>query len=143
MAYGFVKKPKNGENPTMEQHVRTLKEIHADNLDVSYQKLTRAVNALEAAGVIHPWRGANNAIQVTLDDGLRINRVLTLIRNQETVGSAVERLIREQLERRIEELQAENEQLRSLQLVEVKPTPSKRFAGWLRKWYAVITAPRR
>jgi len=142
MASGFVKKPKNRENPIMSEHFRTLHDVADASRDISYQKISRAVNALEAAGVVHPWRGQNNEIRLTLDDAQRVERVLTLIRNQETVGRAVERLIREQLERRIEQLEAENQELRSLQLIEVKPAPAKRLTGWLRKWYTILTSRR-
>ena len=115
---GILVKPINRENPCMDKHFRTLKEIEAKVKGVSYQKLNRASNALVEAELIHPWRGANNERRFSLDDALRIERFIGLLSNGQTMKTAVEELRSIILEERVEQLEKENKELRAL--VEVR-----------------------
>ena len=113
-------KPRNRENGSMNTGYRTLKEISDQVKGVSYQKVHRAVSALRNAEIIAPWHGENNELRLTLDDGLRLSRFLGLLRNGDTLRSAIPKLESEMLRSRVRELEAENDRLKAL--VEWKPS---------------------
>ena len=122
-------------------HFRTLQEIYGNNQDLSYQKVHRALAALRGAELVVTWAGPNNEQRMTIDAALRVERLLTFMRNQDTIGHGVERLRSEIQQHRIESLEEEIKRLRAL--VEVRPPWWTRAASALRQWWTYVTRPRR
>jgi len=121
----------------MDSEFETLKSVMKKEPALSYQKITRAVTAMEEADLITPWRGVNNRICLTYDDAALLRQFIGVLRKGQTLRSAVVILRRdlerdhiERLRQEISDLRAENERLCAL--VEVKPVPRwLRIIRWL------------
>lgn len=94
----------------------------------------RAVATLEEAGLIAPWRGANNERHLTLDHKRVVETFLGLVK----AGKAFKYAL---LETKIQLLQAENERLHAL--VEVKPPWWKQLLASLRRRWPWSRSQRR
>lgn len=121
----------------MDNEFETLKGVMKKEPALSYQKITRAVTAMEEADLITPWRGVNNRICLTYDDAALLRQFIGVLRKGQTLRSAVVMVKRdlerdhvERLQREVLDLRGENERLRAL--VEVKPVPWwLRISRWL------------
>ncbi|MCK4600078.1 hypothetical protein KAU37_09710 [Candidatus Bipolaricaulota bacterium] len=89
----------------------TIKDLQRQHSDISYQRLNRAVGCLRKAGLISPWRGRNNELQMSPGHALLVERLVQLMRRDYGVKKAVTFLDAQVAKERVEKMQDSVERL--------------------------------